>query len=690
MKNKNLIRRVSLFLGAATLCLSFTACKNGGAGNSGNGLDENEKKHVIAEVENHNANAAVRPSFADTNVFLFANGTSEYTVVIPADASVSVTFAAQELAQYFKQATGFELPMKKENEVENSASGGKYILLGRTNALAASGIMEAGEKVKSDGYKIVRKDESVYICGANDKGTNYGVYEFLWYEVGFEAYSADEVYTDTCETVVLKDFTYTDNPDFGARMMDGILQSDTYTANLYRITNVDEKSAKYDYGQSKDWLYTNNHALPRWIPASKYNTKPVEPAADASEEEKAEYEEKLKNYHPEWFVGGGEAQRCLTAAGIAEETAKNIIERLKINSDAYKVDLSQGDGTTWCGCDNCVAERKLYRTSGYYVRFANKVIQLVEAWRAENQPDRNLIYSMFSYRATSEPPVEKNADGTYKILDESCRPHVKLYVKFAPITYCYYHSFEDPNCAMNTVFNEEVKGWESITDRFMIWDYSANYRKYLFFFYDFETYKDNYALYKRIGVDDMFREYNSGGNLTPFTYLKTYINGKLMWNVDYNVEELIDDFFTNYYKDVAPEVREVFDMIRSNLKTVDEREDENGKKHNLHYTVYSLTNSKPDVFPRRLVDRADELLNRALEKCENMSDKITGEKLYKRVLMERTCIRYLMIDNYNAYGYALNNFESFVRAFQKDVNTLGVTFVSEGGSMSAWINSLLK
>lgn len=58
--------------------------------------------------------------------------------------------------------------------------------------------------------------------------------------------------------------------------------------------------------------------------------------------------------------------------------------------------------------------------------------------------------------------------------------------------------------------------------------------------------------------------------------------------------------------------------------------------------------------------------------------------------MERTCIRYLMIDNYNAYGYALNNFESFVRAFQKDVNTLGVTFVSEGGSMSAWINSLLK
>lgn len=687
MKHKKLIRRVSLFLGAATLCLSFTACKNGGAGNSGNGLDENEKKHVIAEVENHNANAAVRPSFADTNVFLFANGTSEYTVVIPADASVSVTFSAQELAQYFKQATGFELPVKKENEVENSASGGKYILLGRTNALASSGIMEAGEKAESDGYKIVRKDESVYICGANDKGTNYGVYEFLWYEVGFEAYSADEVYTDTCETVVLKDFNYTDNPDFGARMMDGILQSDTYTANLYRITNVDEKSAKYDYGQSKDWLTGNCHQLPEWIPMSKYNMKPVEPPGNASEEEKAEYQEKLKNYHPEWFTGG---QPCLTTPGIAEEIAKNIIEKLKKNLVAYKIDISQGDTTQWCSCKQCAEEYKQYNVSGYYIRFANKVVNIVENWRAENQPDRDLIYSMFAYYATSNPPVTKNADGTYKILDESCRPHEKLYVKFAPIKYCYYHSFDCRNCDMNATFYSEVEGWKAITNRFMIWDYSANYGRYYFFFYDFESYKNNYAMYKNIGVVDIFRQYNSGGNLAPFTYLKTYINGKLLWNVNYNVEELIDDFFTRYYKNVASEVREVYEMTRLNLKTVDERVDANGNKHNLHYTVYSTKNSKADIFSRNFVDKADMLLTHALRKCENMSDKVTGEKLYKRVLMERTCIRFLMLENYNAYGYDYDNFENFISLVREDANTLGMSMVAEGVSVSNWLDSLLK
>ena len=689
MKTKNLIRRISLFLGAATLCLSFASCKSDDSGNSANGFDENEKNHIIAEVENHNANAAVRPSFADTNVLLFANGASEYTVVIPSDASVSVTFAAQELAQYFKQATGFELQVKKENEVENSASGGKYILLGRTNALAASGIMETGEKAKADGYKIVRKDESVYICGANDKGTNFGVYEFLWYEVGFEAYTADEIYVDSLDTIYLKDFDYTDNPDFDDRTMDGILQpgNDTYTAHLYRITSGGEKSAKYDYGQSKDWLTGSIHQLPEWIPMSKYNTKPVEPSEDASEEEKAEYQEKLKNYHPEWFTGG---QPCLTAAGIVEEIAKNIIEKLKENSEAYKIDLSQGDTTQWCSCEKCSEEYKKYNVSGYYVRFANKVINLVEKWRAENQPNRDLIYSMFAYYSTSNPPVAKNDDGTYRLLDESCRPHEKLYVKFAPIKYCYYHSFDDPNCEMNATFYSEVKGWKSITNRFMIWDYSANYGRYYFFFYDFESYKNNYAMYKDLGVVDIFRQYNSGGNLAPFTYLKTYINGKLMWNVDYNVEELIDNFFTQYYKDVAPEVREVFEMTRLNLKTIDEREDANGKKHNLHYTVYSTTNSKSDIFSRNFVDKADALLTQALKKCENMSDKITGEKLYKRVLMERTCIRFLMLENYNAYGYDYDNFENLIALVREDANTLGMSMVAEGVYVSNWLDSLLK
>ena len=197
-------------------------------------------------------------------------------------------------------------------------------------------------------------------------------------------------------------------------------------------------------------------------------------------------------------------------------------------------------------------------------------------------------------------------------------------------------------------------------------------------------------MYKNIGVVDIFRQYNSGGNLAPFTYLKTYINGKLLWNVNYNVEELIDDFFTRYYKNVASEVREVFEMTRLNLKTVDERVDANGNKHNLHYTVYSTKNSKADIFSRNFVDKADMLLTHALRKCENMSDKVTGEKLYKRVLMERTCIRFLMLENYNAYGYDYDNFENFISLVREDANTLGMSMAAEGVSVSNWLDSLLK
>ena len=203
---------------------------------------------------------------ADTDITLSQNGVSPYKIVVAKDASVSEGYSASTLQKYLELSTGAYIPVVTDAETELIKDG--YVLsVGRNQLFRDSGISVSESEVSRDGYKIVRKDNAVYICGGGDVGTTFGVYEFLKYQIGFEPYTKDEIYYEKKETVKLKDFAYTDAPDFDFRMVD---LYDKETAFLLRVVNTDQTNAKYAYAGSKDWTPGAFHTIRLVLPESEY------------------------------------------------------------------------------------------------------------------------------------------------------------------------------------------------------------------------------------------------------------------------------------------------------------------------------------------------------------------------------------------------------------------------------------
>ena len=649
MKSRNLLKRLTVFVLSFSVVFSVVACKvdnNESGGNSGQQTTQ----------------------IKDTNYVLCENGNSEYKILLAEDASACEQYAASELQRYLYRATNATLNIIYESEILEVPN--KYISVGRTEKLEDSGINVTETEVSRDGYKIIRKEQDVYICGGYDTGTAFGVYEFLKHQIGYEAYAADEIYCDTVDKVYVKDFNMTDIPDFKARTMDSIMQADGDTAFKYRLVTEQESAAKYGYGAANAWIPGPYHTIKLVVPEDVYNNA-----------------NKPETYHPEWFLANQYhqpvyAQCCYTNEAFIQTFIDNMIDLIIANPLGRIVNIAQQDGYTWCPCETCEEEYVLYRHSGYFVRFANKVVKAIEQWRLDNCPERELEYAMFAYSNTSAPPLDDSGN----LLDESCRPHKKLNIRMAFSGGCYYHTLDDKNCAMNSNLLENViKKWATICNNYYVWAYAAYYSEYMIFFNDFEAVQRTLQIYKEYGFGkQIFYQQASGNTWQPFGYLRAYIKAKLMWNTDLDVEAMMDDFFTHYYKETAKEMRQLLDFYRTYDKTNDEM---------ANYTWHSNPGSTESIngvarWPKNVVEQAEAYINNALEKCKTISDQNERDKVEKRIRNERISIWYLKLINYSFYGYDSSQYEMFVKQFADEVRALGISRVSETQTMDKFLAGL--
>lgn len=627
-----------------------------------------------------------------TELTLAADGKTAYKAVIPADATEAVAFAASELKDFFLEATGATLPVETDTGKTFSESDA-VISIGNTSILTGSGVTANVSELTTDGYKIERKGNTVVIVGGDDSGTAYGVYEFLSRQFGLEFYASDEIKIEKSATTYLKDFHLTDIPAFEGRAVDGLTDFDPLLAHRMRIRLFNHSDARFDYSASCDWVGGHCHTFYTIMPPSKYNrplTKAEQDAKKAAEDAHETWvDPRLSepNYHPEWYrVSNG---LCLTNTALINEFVANCIELLKANPSGAYMNISEEDGMGLCSCASCQAERAQYKTSGWMVRFCNTVINRIETWVTENQPGRQLKYLTFAYSSgTVTPPVTPDeTNGGYKAIDASVVPHDKLYIRFAPINYCYSHALTDTRCAINTTCAQDIAGWRAITDRFMIWDYEVNYNNYFMFFNHYDSIATNLLTYKDMGVINIIRQSNTGARVSSMDALKLYLNSKLMWEPARNVEGLISDFMQNYYKDGAPYMREYFNMTRAYLKRVDA-----SREGGLHFQLYD--NYQPDlptaqVWSKRILEQSLELFDKAYAAYDALTDRELAEKLKLRVCKESLCVRYLVLKNWGSY-YNINSpaFEQTKAQFAADVDRLQAFYVKEGGATSSWLDSL--
>ena len=607
----------------------------------------------------------------ETDVVFVENGNSQYKIIIPEGINSDITYAANELKKYIYNATSVELSIETDKNYQFNQDD-KVISLGDTTIFSGSDMdVSSREELNRDGFKIQRYGNTVVINGYRDIGVIYGVYEFLEYMIDFHAYTSDEVaYKTIDEKLYMKDFDLVCAPDFTIRDIDGPLISSGTAMQDSKILRVNSPSTATPH--SAETFY-------QLIPRSAENL----------------------NNHSEWF-GTAALQFCFNNEGAINKVYESCIQYIQNNPQAEYLHISPCDGGGYCDCAQCSAEISQYGYSGHLIIMVNKVIEKVELWLKENEPNRSLYYVTMAYTGclTFNAPVRSVYDdagnpklteeglAVVDVVDEKCRPHEKLYMQIIPLDYCFSHAWADSKCTVNRSYYNTVDAWRQITDRLLTYDYGIMFTNYFLFFDNYSTIKENLTYYQKMGIRGISRQAATGATWFPFSELQNYLYGQLTWETDQDLQMLINDFMDNYYKDAAPYIKEYFYLMRSRIALID-REQALDDNYVLHYKAYSVGYvMSTENYSKKFVEHCYELFEKAKAACDETT--IVGKTALSRVEKEMMGLDYIHLEFYESYypDYNTQDYMNAIMNFERSASKFNLGYWRERKDVSTLIEEL--
>lgn len=480
----------------------------------------------------------------ETGYDIVSDKTTQYSIVIPADASGTLNTAANEMQTFIKEATGVNMNVVTDATVSDSA---KVISLGDTALAKTNQISTNYAEVEAEGYKIITKDDDLYIVGYSDHGVLYGVYGYLEMTLNYDFFFTDVYTIDKVDTLPLYKYDVTTKPDIERRSYTyGFQRYNPMTMNRMRVRNPD------DFIISA--CGSKNHNSLDILPVEDYG-------ANGTVEK-----------HSEWYSSDG-TQLCFTAGGdetsfnrMVEVTTQILFDEMRIESNMDKEILSMNleDQKTWCNCTACdtlIREKGNGACSATIVNFLNKVIvgledKLREAGDA--RADTFTLYT-FAYFKAEAAPVKKEEDGTYSY-DESMKMNKHFAVYYAPIAHPYANETLRGSAA-----GDMIEAWQAICDKVFLWAYNSYFYNWLVAYDSFNTIQDLYRFADEMGVSYLYvqgKQLNPGSD-TGFSLLSAYLQSKFAWDVDADMNKLIDKFFAAMYGIEANNMRKFFNEWRA-------------------------------------------------------------------------------------------------------------------------------
>lgn len=381
--------------------------------------------------------------------------------------------------------------------------------------------------------------------------------------------------------------------------------------------------------------------------------------------------EKYKSAHPNWFSPDG-SQPCLTRDkdGLATEMAGKVKAVLAANPSATFVMIGQQDNDDWCTCATCKSVISQYGgyNSATYILFMNAVSDKLQPYLIESgRTDVKL--GMFAYHKTQDAHVT-TVGGKVSLID-GMKLNSNVCVVYAPIEANYYVSFNDE---VNASVKKNIEGWGLVADNVLYWIYMENFGYYQLIFDNFGSMQENLQLlHKHNGM----WLYNLGqydnGNSTGFSRYKAYLNAKLMWNVNADVNALTDDFFNNYFGVASADMRKFFNEYRAMTKHIYENKD----KTIGYLSLNGHTPSASDFWYSSL-NKWLGYIDNALAEAEKLSktDATEGKRVTKAVKLESLFIRYALI-TYFGGNFTSDKLLTMKSEWQADATDLGVTLCGE-------------
>ncbi len=613
----NKLKRISIFIIAFMLAFSASACK------------AKPKSKQQDRVGIHESTVTV-----DNTLNLFSNGSSEYKIVIPDNATAHENTAANELEYFFRLSTSYSLPIVNES----AFSGDKFLSIGKTDKLATSGIKYDDDVLGISGYKTVTKGDDVYFIGSNGGiGCLYSVYEFLHHAVGYRYYASDEYGVESLSTVPLYKFDVTEVPTIQMR-----------NSNDFLTNNDRDLARRLRFNGYGETLYTGVHTELQIMPPAEYQKE-----------------------HPEWYSNGGLHLCYSQGDDLKQQFIKNIQYDLTQKESAVNVTVGLSDYNSFCGCDDCTATIEKYGTeSAAMILFLNDIIPTLDEWVARNYPNRKVEWYVMAYQKTVEAPATKQADGTFKPNGEAVKCHKNLGV----IIYDSGVSFSTKlDSDRNNSRLDIVKAWASLSDHIIIGTYATNFTN---FFMDFPNYlaiEDNYTIWANNNVVAITEMGNFITKGATFQVLRNYLMSRFMWNSTLNYEETVKEFMQAYYRQGSNAMYEYFVKKATWQQLLaDEKDVDHGYLY-YHYLA--------EHWPKNIVDSFNVSIQKAYKAIEPLKDTDLAlyEKLFNRIKTEELSVIYKYLSFHQSY-FTRDEKIVMLDEFEYYTTKLGVTSETEAGA----------
>ncbi|RKY77739.1 DUF4838 domain-containing protein [candidate division KSB1 bacterium] len=436
------------------------------------------------------------------------NGVSDYSIVVPKNASAGDYDAAKELIKYIYKISDAKIPVT----FGKAEPGMPEIWIGGPGSKKECAFDISWEDIEPDGIIIKTFGENLIIAGGGEKGVLNAVHTFLEDYLGVRRYSSDVEVIPRKSSITLGKIETKHVPKIPYRLIHMQEAMDSSYASWHKLnTNADRKS---------DWgMFV--HTFDDFVPPDKY----------------------FKT-HPEYFseIGGKRVpdfQLCLSNPKVLDIVVKDLQKRIKENPEAKFWSVSQNDDFGPCQCDKCLALDKKYGgPSGTMIHFVNQV--------ASKFPDKTI--ATLAYQYTRHAPQNiKPADNVLVVL---CSIECD---RSRPVT---------ETC---TSFSQDMVDWSRLTNNIMIWDYVVQFRNMVSPFPNFNVLKPNIKFFENHNCKMIF-EQGDGHSKGEFHELRTYIIAKLLWDSDADVDKIIKDFTSGYYEEAGPYILKYIKLMHKAME----------------------------------------------------------------------------------------------------------------------------
>lgn len=379
-------------------------------------------------------------------------------IVLPAQATPTERFAAEELQRYLRAISGAELAIAGEAD----GIAGPRLLIGRTEAATAA-LTDLGAD-EPEAFVVRTVGEDLLLAGASDRATRYAVYDFLERDLGCRWLGPGPAWEVVPEraTIQIGPLDRTERPamkyrllhitrggepgSWQAQCLDWAVKQRINVATGWPLEELPESFAQR--GGFRAWMspHVLGHAL-----------DPEEHFAE----------------HPEWYAlrhgarlqaeRSGFQQVCTTNPEVVAAVIAELRRTLDARPDTDFIGLGQGDGVNFCECPRCLAldtgeiwpgsdgtgSAGLPVITERWLSFVNEVARGLQ----RTHPGKG-VYTL-AYHQTFRPPDPAVIGPEPNVLIQV--------VNSRPNYVCFMHRFEAEGCTHHERFREGLRRWVAMT-----------------------------------------------------------------------------------------------------------------------------------------------------------------------------------------------------------------------------------